>query len=50
MLVCDDLEDVSSDAQALFRLLVSSTGKHQTRHDIAELFSRYFFLFLRALC
>lgn len=42
--VCDDCEDVSSDAQAFFGLLVSSKGKHQIEHDIAELFSRSTFL------
>lgn len=40
VLVCDDLGDVSSDAQAVFGLLVSSNGKHQIEQDIAELFSR----------
>ncbi|KAL8477803.1 hypothetical protein ACS0TY_029920 [Phlomoides rotata] len=40
VLVCDDSEDVSSDAQAFFRLLVSSKGKLQIEHDISELFSR----------
>ncbi|KAL8477911.1 hypothetical protein ACS0TY_029990 [Phlomoides rotata] len=40
VLVCDDSEDVSSDAQAFFRLLVSSKGKLQIEHNISELFSR----------
>ncbi|XP_047979927.1 TELO2-interacting protein 1 homolog isoform X3 [Salvia hispanica] len=40
VLVCDDLGDVSSSAQAFFGLLVSSKEKHQTKHEIVELFSR----------
>ncbi|XP_011086354.1 TELO2-interacting protein 1 homolog isoform X2 [Sesamum indicum] len=40
ILVCDDSEDVSSYAQALFGLFVSSRRKHQMEHDIAEVFSR----------
>lgn len=40
VLVCDDFGDVSSDAQAFFRDLVSSKGKNHTEYDIAELFSR----------
>ncbi|KAK4434103.1 hypothetical protein Salat_0573000 [Sesamum alatum] len=40
ILVCDDSEDVSSYAQAIFGLLVSSRRKHQMEHDIAEVFSR----------
>ncbi|KAL8473985.1 hypothetical protein ACS0TY_030725 [Phlomoides rotata] len=35
-----DAIDVSSDAQAFFRLLVSSKGKLQIEHNISELFSR----------
>ncbi|KAL6538531.1 hypothetical protein OROGR_012519 [Orobanche gracilis] len=38
--VCDDFEDVSSDARAFFRLLVQSKAKTQIEHDIAEVFSR----------
>ncbi|KAL1540550.1 TELO2-interacting protein 1 isoform X2 [Salvia divinorum] len=40
VLVCDDLGDVSSSAQAFFGLLVSSKVKHQTKNEIVELFSR----------
>ncbi|KAL3820912.1 hypothetical protein ACJIZ3_006817 [Penstemon smallii] len=40
VLVCDDSEDVSSNALASFGLLVSSRGKDQVEHDIAEVFSR----------
>ncbi|XP_042012560.1 TELO2-interacting protein 1 homolog isoform X1 [Salvia splendens] len=40
VLVCDDLGDVSSSAQAFFGLLISSKGKHQTKHEVVELFRR----------
>ncbi|KAI3466318.1 hypothetical protein Pfo_022981 [Paulownia fortunei] len=39
ILVSDDFEDVSSDAQAVFGLLVSTKG-NQVEEDIAEVFSR----------
>ncbi|KAG8365251.1 hypothetical protein BUALT_Bualt18G0084800 [Buddleja alternifolia] len=39
VLVCDDSEEISSDAQAFFKFLVSS-GKHHVERDIAEVFSR----------
>ncbi|GFP92753.1 telo2-interacting protein 1 homolog [Phtheirospermum japonicum] len=38
--VCDDFEDVSTDARAFFRLLVQSKAKSQVEHDVAEVFSR----------
>ncbi|CAA3017117.1 Inorganic phosphate transporter 1-4 [Olea europaea subsp. europaea] len=40
VLVCDDSEEVSSDAQAFFRHMFSSSGKHQLESDVAEVFSR----------
>ncbi|CAA0836577.1 ARM repeat superfamily protein [Striga hermonthica] len=38
--VCDDFEDVSSEACAFFRLLGQSKAKPLLKHDIAEVFSR----------
>ncbi|KAL2475889.1 ARM repeat superfamily protein [Abeliophyllum distichum] len=40
VLVCDDSEEVSSAAQAFFRHMFSSSGKHQLERDVAEVFSR----------
>ncbi|CAH9098991.1 unnamed protein product [Cuscuta epithymum] len=40
VLVCDDSDEVSSDAQRFFRLMLLSRGKHQLEHDISEIFSR----------
>ncbi|XP_051133791.1 uncharacterized protein LOC127253310 [Andrographis paniculata] len=39
-LVCDDFEDVSSNAQTFFASLVSSEGKPELQSNIAELFNR----------
>ncbi|GER37568.1 ARM repeat superfamily protein [Striga asiatica] len=38
--VCDDFDDVSSEACAFFRLLGQSKAKPLLKHDIAEVFSR----------
>ncbi|CAI9756733.1 unnamed protein product [Fraxinus pennsylvanica] len=40
VLVCDDSEEVSSDAQAFFRHMFSSSVKHQLESDVAKVFSR----------
>nr|GLL38243.1 uncharacterized protein LOC109178092 isoform X2 [Ipomoea trifida] len=40
ILVCDDSEDVSLAAQAFFRYLHSSHGKHHIKHDFTQIFRR----------
>lgn len=41
ILVCDDSEDVSLAAQAFFRYLHSSHGKHHIKHDFTQIFRRW---------
>lgn len=47
ILVCDDSEEVSLSAEAFFRYLHSSQGKHHIKHDFSQIFRRclhYLFL------
>lgn len=44
VLICDDSEEVSSDAKAFFRLVLSSGENDQLEHDTTEIFSRSFLL------
>ncbi|XP_073158890.1 uncharacterized protein [Henckelia pumila] len=39
-LICDDCEEVSSDAKAFFGFVLSSGGHDQLEHDTTEVFSR----------
>ncbi|XP_057963630.1 uncharacterized protein LOC131154857 [Malania oleifera] len=41
VLVCDDSEEVSADAQKILEYLFLSTPKHHLEHDVAEIFSRF---------
>ncbi|XP_073313836.1 uncharacterized protein [Primulina huaijiensis] len=40
VLICDDSEEVSSDAKAFFGLVLSSRENDQLEHDTTEIFSR----------
>lgn len=41
VLVCDDFEEVSEAAQVFLGDLFSSRGKHDIKHDVAQIFSRF---------
>ena len=46
MLVCDDFEEVSEAAQVFLGNQFSSRGKHDIKHDVAQIFSRFNFVCL----